>query len=65
MLRSKRDPYDDLTLMPFGKYEGIRLMDVPAKYLFWLLDNQCSDSRLIDYIQRNKVALKKEDKDRV
>lgn len=26
----------DTDLMPFGKYRGVRLEDVPASYLLWL-----------------------------
>jgi len=26
----------DTDPMPFGKYRGIPMKDVPAKYLFWL-----------------------------
>jgi len=25
--------------MPFGKYKGVKLEDVPASYLLWLWDN--------------------------
>lgn len=27
--------YSDSTKMPFGKYEGIELANVPASYLLW------------------------------
>lgn len=34
---NKRQPaYNDLSLMPFGKYKGEPLQDIPASYLQWL-----------------------------
>lgn len=36
-LENKRSPaFTDLDRMPFGKYEGEPLQDVPASYLVWL-----------------------------
>ncbi|PPL04962.1 Putative quorum-sensing-regulated virulence factor [Parapedobacter indicus] len=52
----------DASLMPFGIHKGKRLIDVPAKYLIWLYDeNKCSGA-LKDYIEDNMDALKKETK---
>jgi Putative quorum-sensing-regulated virulence factor len=34
----KHDPYGNF-VMPFGKYRGEKLMDVPLDYLIWILDN--------------------------
>lgn len=53
----------DDDIMPFGKYFKQKLRDVPADYLFWLLDqewarNQFSD--IIRYIRENKKALETE-----
>jgi putative quorum-sensing-regulated virulence factor len=31
----KNGRYGDYTLIPFGKYKGRRLMDVPDDYLYW------------------------------
>lgn len=30
--------FDDNTLMPFGKYKGYKLANVPPEYLIYLLD---------------------------
>ena len=32
--------------MPFGKYEGWRLMDVPEEYLIWLSNNRWPSGEL-------------------
>jgi uncharacterized protein (DUF3820 family) len=50
----------DTTLMPFGKYRGKKMIDVPALYLIWLLDNGCDHQGLKAYILDNLDALKKE-----
>lgn len=53
--------YNDLTLMPFGKYKGEPLQDVPASYLHYLWTQKpLSDVRLEQYIKKNISALKKE-----
>ena len=31
---------NDESLMPFGKYRGAKLADVPASYLLWLWDKE-------------------------
>lgn len=57
-------PLDDLSLMPFGKYKGTLMQDVPASYLHWLWTNGLDkNSDVADYIKRNKEALKKEHPD--
>jgi uncharacterized protein (DUF3820 family) len=55
---------NDTDKMPFGKYKGILLQDVPASYFHWLWANEndpMSDKVKIDpiadYIQRNMSAL--------
>jgi hypothetical protein len=56
-------PLGDLDQMPFGKYKGETMQDVPASYLHWLwtngknADKQCP---VADYIRRNLNALKRE-----
>gem|GEM_PF-3067445 len=48
--------------MPFGKYKGLRMGDVPAAYLLWLYDNRrwggYRDLRI--YIEDNLNRLLKE-----
>jgi hypothetical protein len=56
----------DTDPMPFGKYKGQPMQDVPASYLHWLwtagkrLDKICP---VADYIRRNLSALKTEYED--
>lgn len=52
--------------MPFGKYSGHMMQEVPANYLHWLWTNGKSTDKLCpvaDYIRRNLDALRKEYKD--
>ncbi len=50
--------------MPFGKYKGELMQDVPAAYLHWLWtqnqEGSSGDPKVMDYIKRNLHALKKE-----
>lgn len=50
---------DDQTPMPFGKYKGRNMEDVPASYLLWLRD-QGHTGPVRAYIEDNLEALKKE-----
>ena len=56
----------DTDAMPFGKYKGQKMQDVPASYLHWLWtqgkehDKQCP---VADYIRRNKPLLEQEYQD--
>lgn len=53
----------DADLMPFGKYKGASMQDVPAAYLHWLWCNgKKGDMRcpVADYIRRNLTVLEKE-----
>lgn len=52
--------------MPFGKYRGEPLQDVPASYFHWLWSTGMNEDKLspvADYIRRNIEALKKEHPD--
>jgi uncharacterized protein (DUF3820 family) len=42
-------------LMPFGKYEGCKINDLPAKELKWLYDNSSINSIVKLYIDENKI----------
>jgi len=46
--------------MPFGKYKGQELDDVPANYLMWLHENGCRDSFVRSYIEKNLAGIKKQ-----
>lgn len=55
----------DTDLMPFGKYKGKMIGQVPAHYLIWLYDElkvKCSHfaEPIRDYIADNMDALKLE-----
>lgn len=56
----------DTDLMPWGKYRGLTMQDIPASYFHWLWtegkkdDKQCP---VADYIRRNLSALKQEHPD--
>ena len=50
-LSSNIEPYNDESLMPFGKYKGTKLKNVPDSHLIWLYNNGLKHNHLIDYIQ--------------
>lgn len=58
----------DTDKMPWGKYEGTPMCDVPADYLFWLWTNggkagpleKRKDCQVADYIRRNLSALEQD-----
>lgn len=56
----------DDSLMPFGKFKGEPMQDIPASYFRWLYNNGKKDDKqcpVADYIRRNLGALQMEDKD--
>lgn len=52
--------YTDKTLMPFGKYKGTALANVPAQYLLWLYGEGIASPPLQEYLNDNLEALKQE-----
>ena len=48
----------DESIMPFGKYKGQKLANVPASYLLWLYDNNKCFGELKKYIEENMDALR-------
>lgn len=58
---------DDTDKMPFGKYKGVQMQDVPASYLHWLwvqgAAQKTKTDRVADYIQRNLTGLQLEHPD--
>ena len=55
----------DSSCMPFGKYKGTLMQDVPASYLFWLWaeagkEREVKTCFVAEYIHRNLAALKME-----
>lgn len=50
----------DHTIMPFGKFRGKAMINVPAIYLLWLFDNNCTHAGVKKYITANLQILKNE-----
>lgn len=51
----------DKSEMPFGKYKGVALADVPDSYFIWLWEQdsfQEKKGELYDYIKENIDAMK-------
>ena len=55
---SKSKSFTDETPMPWGKYKGTALANVPADYLIWLYDNNKAYGKLAYYIHRNLDVLR-------
>jgi hypothetical protein len=62
----KKNPDDEETkdsdIMPFGKYKGEKIGDVPASYLLWFADSDLAKSwpMLAEYVEKNRKLLEKE-----
>ena len=52
--------YTDETIMPFGKYKGRMMANVPADYLLWVRLQDWVSNEMLKYINDNLDALKKE-----
>jgi uncharacterized protein (DUF3820 family) len=50
----------DESPMPFGKFKGQKLIEVPARYLLWLYENNKAYGQLKEYIADNLDALRLE-----
>ncbi|MDR1223260.1 MAG: DUF3820 family protein [Tannerella sp.] len=50
----------DSSLMPFGRYKGEKMANVPARYLMWLYDNKKCNDDVKGYIEDNMDVLKAE-----
>jgi uncharacterized protein (DUF3820 family) len=50
----------DYDLMPFGKYEGLELGDIPAEYLLEILRSGEAQGELKQYIEDVKEILEVE-----
>lgn len=46
--------------MPFGRYKGKQMKDVPAVYLLWLYDNGCKNAQVRQYAVMEYQRLVKE-----
>ncbi len=54
----------DASLMPWGKYQGEKMENVPAEYLIWLYDNNKCSGEVKQYIVANLENLKIEIKNK-
>jgi uncharacterized protein (DUF3820 family) len=51
----------DTCPMPWGKYKGDDMEDVPASYLLFMYDNGgINDKQVLDYVEDNIEVLRKE-----
>lgn len=50
-------PMDDNSIMPFGRYQGAKLIDVPAQYLKYLHNNEICKGSLKAYIEDNMQVI--------
>lgn len=50
----------DNSPMPFGKYQGKPMIEVPAHYLLWLFNQGCDHPLVKEYINNNLDVIKKE-----
>jgi len=52
--------FTDRTPMPFGKYKGMALANVPAFHLIWLYNRGILEGSLLDYVEENMDLLEEE-----
>lgn len=52
---------EDTDIMPWGKYKGLKMQDVPAEYLLYLYENLLDKgSDIYQYIVDNLDTIKKQ-----
>jgi len=51
---------DDNSIMPYGKYKGTKMANVPPDYLLWLYDNDRCSGEVKIYIFDNIDVLQSE-----
>ncbi len=51
---------DDNSPMPFGKYEGQKMANIPASYLIWVYENKKCWGLVKEYIKDNLEVLRQE-----
>lgn len=57
----KREPtLTDTDPMPFGKFKGTPMQDVPASYLAWLKNEGCNNVLVANYIHNSWEAIELE-----
>lgn len=51
---------NDASRMPWGKYQGEMMADVPASYLIWLYEEKKCSGEVLQYIKDNLDMLRLE-----
>jgi len=51
---------DDNSLMPYGKFKGTKMANVPPDYLLWCYQQDWCKGDVKKYIQENLDAIKSE-----
>jgi uncharacterized protein (DUF3820 family) len=51
---------DDNSIMPFGKYKGDTMANIPASYLLWLYENNKCYGDVKNYIKENMFVIKEQ-----
>lgn len=49
---------NDDSIMPWGKWKGRQMADVPADYLLWLYENNKASGEVLQYIKDNLEVIK-------
>lgn len=52
-------PFEDDSIMPFGKHKGTRMIELPINYLMWILD-KADEGTLKDYALKNEKWIREE-----
>jgi len=50
----------DESEMPYGKFKGEKMANVPASHLLWLYDNDKASPAVKEYIEDNLDVLRKD-----
>lgn len=50
----------DNSVMPYGKYKGVKIANIPADYLIWIFENNKCTPEVAKYIGENIDVLKAE-----
>ena len=50
----------DNSIMPFGKFKGEKMANVPSEYLLWLFENNKCTPEVAKYIADNIEVIKSE-----
>lgn len=54
------EEFNDESIMPFGVYEGRKMIDVPASYLKGCYDKDIFYGKVKDYVKRNYDVIKQQ-----